>query len=92
MEETKLLEAVKNGAGKLSEYHDDVIKVWIREVKEFLLSAGIPKSVLESEKSAGIITRGVLDLWNYGAGDGKLSDYFLQRAIQLQSEEENKDV
>jgi len=29
------------------------------------------------------VARGVADLWSYGAGGGKLSEYFMQRAIQL---------
>ncbi|MCI9366311.1 MAG: hypothetical protein HFJ54_07320, partial [Clostridia bacterium] len=33
--------------------------------------------------SAGIIARGVSDLWNYGSGGTSFSPYFMQRAIQL---------
>ena len=39
--------------------------------------------VLENNITPGIVTRGVSDLWNYGAGEGKFSEYFLQRATQL---------
>lgn len=93
MEENELLKEVKNGAGKLSDYHNDVIIIWIREVKEFLLSAGIDEAIVNSKKAVGIITRGVLDLWNYGSGEGKFSEYFIQRAIQLKYEKvSDKDV
>jgi hypothetical protein len=33
--------------------------------------------------TTGVVVRGVSDLWNYGAGEGKFSEYFLQRAAQL---------
>lgn len=78
-----LLERVKNAIGITGNYQDAAIKEYIAEVKEYLASAGVPVAVLQSEKVAGIVSRGVLDLWNYGAGDGSLSPYFYQRAIQL---------
>lgn len=55
------------------------IQPFYEEVISFLVNSGIP---LESI-TVGIVARGVSDLWNYGAGDGKLSSYFLQRATQL---------
>lgn len=79
----KLLTDVKNAIGITGDYQDNTIKVWINEVKEYLASAGVNGTVLNSEKATGVIARGVLDLWNYGAGDGALSPYFHQRAIQL---------
>ena len=45
--------------------------------------AGVPTEVIESNVSAGVIARGVTDLWNYNGGAGKLSDYFYQRDSQL---------
>ena len=32
---------------------------------------------------AGVFSRGVSDLWNYGSGGTSFSPYFMQRAIQL---------
>lgn len=46
-------------------------------------SAGVPENTLQSEKIIGAVARGVTDLWNFGAGNGKLSEYFYQRVIQL---------
>lgn len=77
--EVTILEAVKNLTGITGEYQDATVQAWIDEVEAFLLDAGVPASKI----TAGVIARGVLDLWNYGAGDGKFSDYFMQRAIQL---------
>lgn len=74
-----LLESVKNGLGIEGTYQDNTITEYINEVVAFLKDAGIP----ESHITAGIVTRGVSDLWAYGSGNGKLSDYFMQRATQL---------
>lgn len=78
-----LLDDVKTGLGITGEYQDGTLSLYILEVKEYLKGAGIPAEIVESAAAVGIITRGVADLWNYGAGEGKLSEYFLQRAIQL---------
>lgn len=73
------LEGVKAATGITGEYQDDTIQEWIDEVVAFLKDAG----VREANITDGIVARGVLDLWNYGSGEGKLSEYFLQRAAQL---------
>lgn len=79
MTDEELLTSVKSALGVVGEYQDETISVYIAEVKAFLTSAGIDNSKI----TAGIVARGVSDLWNYGSGNGKLSDYFLQRATQL---------
>ncbi len=79
MASADMLTQVKNGLGITGEDLDAVIRSYIDEVVGFLKDAG----VLESNITAGIVTRGVSDLWNYGSGEGKLSEYFLQRATQL---------
>ena len=52
---------------------------YIDEVVAYLNDAGVASSKI----TPGIVARGVSDLWNYGSGDGKLSEYFMQRAAQL---------
>ena len=79
----QLLEKVKAAIGITGDYQDSAIEIYIQEVKAYLASAGVRAPVLDSDKAVGIVARGVLDLWNYGAGDGTLSPYFHQRAIQL---------
>ena len=74
-----MLEPVKTLLGITGNYQDDTINEYIIEVVSFLVGAGVPLHYI----SAGVVARGVSDLWNYGAGDGKLSEYFLQRATQL---------
>lgn len=79
MSDTTLLASVKISLGITGTYQDDTISAYIDEVVEFLKDAG----VAASKVTPGIVARGVSDLWNYGAGDGKLSSYFIQRATQL---------
>lgn len=74
-----LLDNVKKSLGITGTYQDDTLTQYINEVKAFLVDAGVP----EAKQTSGVIARGVSDLWNYGAGDGKLSAYFMMRATQL---------
>lgn len=73
------LEQVKAALGIVGNYQDDTLQVYFNEAVEFLKDAGVS----EANITAGVVARGVSDLWNYGAGDGKLSPYFMQRAAQL---------
>lgn len=70
---------VKNALGITGEYQDNTLQIYFDEVVSFLIDAGVAQSNITS----GIVARGVADLWNYGSGDGKLSQYFMQRAAQL---------
>lgn len=80
-----LLAKVKSGLGLTGEHHDETLKVYIDEVKEYMAAAGIDETVVGSDKAVGCILRGVSDLWNYG--EGQLSPYFAQRLIQLSYQE-----
>jgi len=73
------LAAVKTALGITGDYQDGTLSVYIDEVVSFLLNAG----VAETNMTDGLIARGVADLWNYGSAEGKLSEYFVQRATQL---------
>lgn len=74
-----MLENVKAALGIVGTYLDTTIQQYIDEVTDFLTNAGVTPSNI----TAGIVARGVADLWNYGSGNGKLSEYFMQRATQL---------
>lgn len=73
------LEDVKNALNITGDYQNATLQVYFDEVVAFLVDAGVAKSNITS----GLVARGVADLWNYGGADGKLSQYFLQRAAQL---------
>lgn len=83
----ELLTAVKNSLNISGTQFDTTLQLYIDEVKEYLKSAGVAYSdecnVVGSTLAVGCISRGVADLWNYGNGDTKLSEYFYQRADQL---------
>ena len=70
---------VKTALNITGDYQDATLSVYIEEVTDFLISAGVAPERI----TTGIVVRGVADLWNYGGADGKLSDYFYQRAAQL---------
>jgi len=74
-----MLESVKTALGITGTYQDATLLIYIDEVQSFLREAGVPAA----KQTSGLVARGVADLWNYGAGEGKLSEYFMQRASQL---------
>ena len=80
-----MLENIKKALGITGNYLDETIQIYIDEVNSFLVSSGMPSEKVNTSETTGVVARGVADLWNYGAGEGKLSTYFLQRATQLYS-------
>lgn len=80
-----MLSAVKAALNITGTYQDSALQQYIDEVNEYLISSGVPVSIINTRQTAGTVARGVADLWNYGAGQGKLSQYFYERAIQLSS-------
>lgn len=83
MTDTELLARVKSSLGITGTYQDETLLSYIEDVKGYLLDAGVNENVLNNAVSVGVIARGVADLWNYGSGEARLSDYFYQRAKQL---------
>lgn len=86
-----ILTKVKSALGITGNYQDTTLNIYIDEVKAYMKDAGVPKSVIDSDISAGVISRGVTDLWSYGTNDGKLSNYFYQRVSQLALSDEEVD-
>lgn len=78
-----LLDKVKSALGITGEYQDATLNVYIDEVKAYMVSAGVSEDIINADSSAGVIARGVTDIWNYNGGEGKLSQYFYQRVSQL---------
>lgn len=80
-----VLESVKTCLGITSNFHDDLLTLYIQEVQLFMIDAGVSLEIVNSPDALGCITRGVADLWNNGAGQADLSQYFKFRVIQLAS-------
>lgn len=78
-----VLNKVKGALGITGTHLDNTLNIYIDEVVNYMINAGVPENVAKSEVSAGVVARGVTDLWNYNSGGGKLSDYFYQRVSQL---------
>lgn len=74
-----MLDEVKKALNITGNYQDNALQEYIDEVTGFLVDSGVKRENITD----GIVSRGVSDLWNYGAGEGKLSDYFKMRASQL---------
>lgn len=83
MTDAEILTQVKSALGITGDFQDNTLQVYIADVKGFMLDAGVDSAVVNSAAAAGCIARGVADLWNYGAGNAKLSSYFTQRMLQL---------
>ena len=73
------LNAVKAALNITGDYQDDTILIYMNEVVDFARDAGGK----ENNITVGLVARGVSDLWNYGAAEGKLSEYFKERVTQL---------
>lgn len=85
MTDAELLTKVKIGlfGTAQGEWRDEMLTVFIDEVKAFMSDAGVASEVLTSEKAVGCIMIGVNDLMNYQPGGVRFSDYFNKRVIQL---------
>lgn len=76
-----MLNQIKAALGITGDYQDNTLQQYINEVIAFLVDAGVERLNI----TVGIVARGVADLWNYGGAEGKLSEYFMQRAAQLKN-------
>ena len=74
-----LLVEVKNSLGVTGNYQDARLLGYLREIKQYLTDAGVPKENLSSSVVMGVLSRGVNDLLY----SGELSAYFKERVIQL---------
>lgn len=83
MTEQEQLKRVKEALNVTGDFQDPALLAHIREIKEYLLDAGVPEKKVNSSAVIGVLSRGVSDLWSYGSGSGKLSPYFKERVIQL---------
>jgi hypothetical protein len=66
-----------------SNYQDETLTLYIGEVVDFMVGAGVQQAVAESDAAVGCIAVGVNDLWNYSSGGVRFSEYFKSRVVQL---------
>lgn len=77
----ELLQRVNEARNETGNFQDKRTSIYIGEVKQYLLGAGVPAAVLKTDAVVGIVAIGVDNLME----EGVLSDYFKQRAIQLRN-------
>lgn len=80
-DDKELLAKVKQALNIGGSYQDNTLQIYIDEVKAYIIGAGVNEDKVNSY--VGVISRGVADLWNYGSGEAKLSNYFMQRVAQI---------
>lgn len=86
------LEKVKTALGISGDFQNDTLNLYIGEVLDELISAGVQREVAESEAAVGCIAIGVNDLWNYTSGGVKHSEYFNRRLTQLSLKRVSENV
>lgn len=84
-----MLDEVKKSLGITGDYQDDVIERWIKEIQYLMVEGGIPSSVVASKTSAGVIAKGIDDVYFQ---KGELSTYFWQRAVQLSCKDSTETI
>lgn len=88
MADDLIFKKVKTLLGITGDYQDETIKAYMEEVIAYMVGAGVPEDVAET--SAGVIARGVNDLYMYG--NGTFSQYFYERVIQLTYKGDSSNV
>lgn len=83
----ELFTQAKAGIGIYVSYQDKTLRPYFNDVVKFILNAGVSEDTVLRESSVGLISRGLSDLWQYGAGEGRLSEYFKERAVQMTLQE-----
>lgn len=73
-------------------YNDEQLKLYIEEVLDDLIHAGVKENVAKSAAAVGCIACGVNDIWNFSSGTVKHSEYYNRRLIQLTLRRGDEDV
>ena len=79
-------------AAGFGEYQKTIAEPHYNDAIEFMIDAGVTKEVALSPKSVGCASRYILDVYNCGGSDVKLSTFFFQRLSQLQSKCQGGDA
>lgn len=73
-------------------YNDEQLKLYIEEVLDEMIHAGVKKNVAKSAAAVGCIACGINDIWNFSSGTVKHSDYYNRRLVQLTLRRGDEDV
>ncbi len=83
MKREEQIKAVCNMLSMSEKYDGEKIGYFVDEVKQYMLSAGVPLLLANDRRAIGCIARGVSDLYTYDNGTASLSPYFKERVVQL---------
>ena len=81
--DNELLELIKSDNNLFGNQQDASLLIKIATIKGYLRGGGVSNAVINSTLAIGCISRGVMDIWNYGNGDTKLSPFYYELADQL---------
>lgn len=73
-------------------YNDEQLKLYIEEVLDEMIHAGVKENVAKSAAAVGCIACGVNDIWNFSSGTVKHSEYYNRRLVQLTMRRGDEDV
>jgi hypothetical protein len=73
-------------------YNDEQLKLYIEEVIDEMIHAGVKENVAKSAAAVGCIACGINDIWNFSSGTVKHSDYYNRRLVQLTLRRGDEDV
>lgn len=73
-------------------YNDEQLKLYIEEVSDEMIHAGVKENVAKSAAAVGCIACGINDIWNFSSGTVKHSDYYNRRLVQLTLRRGDEDV
>lgn len=73
-------------------YNDEQLKLYIEEVIDEMIHAGVKENVAKSAAAVGCIACGVNDIWNFSSGTVKHSEYYNRRLVQLTLRRGDEDV
>jgi len=81
MADATLIEKVKTAMGFSGDEVNQTLSIYVDEVLDYMTNAGVSKEIALA--SAGVIARGVSDLWDNDGGAVKFSPFFYDRVAQL---------
>ena len=73
-------------------YNDEQLKLYIEEVLDEMIHAGVKENVAKSAAAVGCIACGINDIWNFSSGTVKHSEYYDRRLVQLSLRRGDEDV